>query len=282
MFSREEEIKYARRFEEGYDLYDKRYLDWLSVSHPEKNHATVTTTSYTFPSSSTYLQAAPSQPMSTFVTASEPVPPVLFGSSTESMCINSTDVPLMFSREEEMKYARRFQEGYDIYDPRYLDWLSLHHLESARANNETPITISCTFTSSSTYIQTSPLQSTSTVVNAPKSAPHSLSTPSREGVVNPTRLTYNQLTPTSNSSVPLSTYSCTPSSCSSGNSEKRSPLSELINVPNINNRKTVKTGSARVLTSNECLKAFEEKEQKKRLEAEEKQKRKEEREQKKN
>ena len=40
--------------------------------------------------------------------------------------------------------------------------------------------------------------------------------------------------------------------------EKCSPLAELVNIPKIDNQKK-KTGKAGVLTSNECIKAFEEK-----------------------
>ena len=54
--------------------------------------------------------------------------------------------------------------------------------------------------------------------------------------------------------------------------EKRSPLAELVNIPKIDNQKK-NTGKAGVQTSNECIKAFEETEQKKQL-AEEKKKRK--------
>ena len=54
---------------------------------------------------------------------------------------------------------------------------------------------------------------------------------------------------------------------------KHSPLAELVNIPRVNWDKQLKTGHARVLTSSECIKTFEEKEEWKRLE-EEKQKRK--------
>lgn len=35
IFSVEEELRYAHRFEEGYDLFDSRYEAWLKVNHPE-------------------------------------------------------------------------------------------------------------------------------------------------------------------------------------------------------------------------------------------------------
>jgi len=43
---------------------------------------------------------------------------------------------------------------------------------------------------------------------------------------------------------------------------KRSSLAELVNIPRINRDNRLKTGHARVLTSSECIKAFEEKERK--------------------
>ena len=59
---------------------------------------------------------------------------------------------------------------------------------------------------------------------------------------------------------------------------RRSPLAELVNTPRITQDKQTKTANARVLTSTECIRVFEEKEEQKRLAQEEKQKRKAERE----
>ena len=36
-FSPEEEALYARRYEEGYDVYDARYVSWIQATHPEDN-----------------------------------------------------------------------------------------------------------------------------------------------------------------------------------------------------------------------------------------------------
>ena len=33
-FTEEEEAKFANRFEEGYDLYDPKYISWLKINHP--------------------------------------------------------------------------------------------------------------------------------------------------------------------------------------------------------------------------------------------------------
>jgi len=51
-------------------------------------------------------------------------------------------------------------------------------------------------------------------------------------------------------------------------------FAELVNTPRIDQSKRAKTGYPRVLTSNECIKAFEEKEEQKRLAEQEKLKRK--------
>ena len=34
-FTNEEELQFTKRYEEGYDLYDTRYLLWLKQSHPD-------------------------------------------------------------------------------------------------------------------------------------------------------------------------------------------------------------------------------------------------------
>ena len=82
-------------------------------------------------------------------------------------------------------------------------------------------------------------------------------------------------------STSVSSNPSTPRSAGSASLHKRSPLAELVNTPRITRDKRTKTGSARVLTSTECIRVFEEKEEQKRLALEEKQKRKEEREKKK-
>ena len=44
-FSTEEEMRYSVRFEEGYDLYDKRYESWLKINHPDVVSKTCTASS---------------------------------------------------------------------------------------------------------------------------------------------------------------------------------------------------------------------------------------------
>ena len=37
-FTIEEELKYAHRYEEGYDFFDAHYQAWLQVNHPQDAH----------------------------------------------------------------------------------------------------------------------------------------------------------------------------------------------------------------------------------------------------
>ena len=36
-FSPEKDALFARRYEEGYNLYDARYVSWIRVTHPDNN-----------------------------------------------------------------------------------------------------------------------------------------------------------------------------------------------------------------------------------------------------
>jgi len=63
-----------------------------------------------------------------------------------------------------------------------------------------------------------------------------------------------------NPGTPISTESVS----SVVDSTKQSPLVELVNLPKIDYQNRIKTRKARVLTSNECLHALNEKEEKKR------------------
>ena len=44
---------------------------------------------------------------------------------------------IAFSAEEEKLYSRKFRNGYDLYDPRYTQWFSVHHpIVACRRSNE--------------------------------------------------------------------------------------------------------------------------------------------------
>jgi len=44
-----------------------------------------------------------------------------------------------FSEEEEQFYSHRFENGHDLYDPKYVKWLSIHHPVAASIRNNEPI-----------------------------------------------------------------------------------------------------------------------------------------------
>ena len=49
---------------------------------------------------------------------------------------DSHSAPL-FSAEEEVLFSRRFENGYDLPDPKYLSWLRMHHPIAASVLSET-------------------------------------------------------------------------------------------------------------------------------------------------
>ena len=65
--------------------------------------------------------------------------------------------------EEKTKFARRFEEGYDLPDTRYQAWLSVNHPDAI--NSEAPIYILETRPSSQTFPGTQP------VLTLPKHSP---------------------------------------------------------------------------------------------------------------
>ena len=156
-----------------------------------------------------------------------------------------------FSIEEELRYATRFEEGFNIPDPKYEAWLRLNHPNVDSSNpsvsipQTTPTNSSASFSSSSS---SQPMPSTSQAPTKP--------------------------------TVPHKPPSATPSRSDQVSKNKRSPLSDLLNLPAQPNvkAKTIKTGKARVLTSSECLRILLEKEEEKKKVAQEKERRRQERE----
>jgi len=168
-----------------------------------------------------------------------------------------------FTLEEEERYTRRFDNGYDLPDPKYERWLRIHHPIAASVLSQS-VTTSLLEGSSATPVH----------INLQLVPPVQQSR-------NDDSSTSHSLVEQSSSSLPLTDQamlSGTPSSTGSVSGPKRSPLAELVNTPRISQDKRSKTGRARVLTSTECIRAFEEKEEQKRLAQEEKEKRKVERE----
>ena len=44
-----------------------------------------------------------------------------------------------FSVEEELHFSNRFEEGYDLYNPKYEAWLKINHPEAVNTNVFVPI-----------------------------------------------------------------------------------------------------------------------------------------------
>jgi len=144
-----------------------------------------------------------------------------------------------FTVEQELKYARRYEEGYDLPDEHYEAWLKINHPQSPKAGSTQQVPLLSVSMSVSPKNQNGPQAG-----SADNSAsPVSVMSDKRPAVV------------------------------------QQSPLSELLNIPVANkpNNKKVTTGKARVLTSAECLRALLEKENGKKQKAEEKEQRKQER-----
>ena len=161
----------------------------------------------------------------------------------KSSNVNETNVT--FSIEEELRYAIRFEEGYDIPDERYEAWLRINHPPAIGHN-----------------------PGVSTLQTTPSSTPVSPPCPSS-----------SQHTPSTSSALDVSHPSTSATPCRLNQVAKtgRSPLSDLLNLP-VQSTKPAKTGKARVLTSSECLRLLLEKEEEKKRVAQEKEKRKRERE----
>ena len=224
-----------------------------------------------------------------------------------------------FIIEEELKFANRFEEGYDLFDPRYEEWLKCSHPESAGKATMTSPSILLSISTPSGLSMSAPSCGVPPSTSIPSGGvPPSTSAPS--GGVPPSTSTPSGGVPLSTSTpsggVPLSmstpsggvppstsspsggvppsmstpiSSSVSRSSLSSSvastsapaRSTKRSPFSDLLNILFVSTPVLPKTGKARVLTSSECLRLMKEKEEKKIQFAYEKEKRKQEREQKK-
>ena len=171
-FTNEEELKYARRFEEGYDLFDARYEAWLHVNHPE-----ATKKASAFSNLGSPLSSSSPQPVRGFFNYTQSEENQLWSTAEPTVSFNSLsisevvsdilDAPVdsnlpkkqvthkdvkagsssfvddqtseidyeqqapYFTIEEELKYAHRYEEGYDLFDAHYQAWLQVNHPEDA-------------------------------------------------------------------------------------------------------------------------------------------------------
>lgn len=247
-FSLEEELLFARRLEEGYDLFDQRYETWLKINHLTE-HSTgaplqpsvVTLSPQQIPSSLSSSMVTPSQQSSPVVT-----PP------QQSSVVTPLSSPVVITPQQS-----------SVVTP------SSSPLSSPVVTSPHQSSVVTPLPSLSTPVVT-PLQQSCVSVVTPLHQPDQSITPPPIISLSPTLSHPNQLlviTPP----PPVRVVSKQPP-----NNLERSPLSDLFNLP-IQKGPKPKTGHARVLTSVECLAMLKEKEEKKRLEAEEKEKRREER-----
>ena len=100
-------VKFARKYEEGYDLNDSRYEAWLAIEYPNEFNS-----------------------MHDHQLLTNDIEPSHY-TSVSSSCL---DTPT-FTIEQELKYAARFEKGYDLVDADYEAWRKINHPESTRPNN---------------------------------------------------------------------------------------------------------------------------------------------------
>ena len=210
------------------------------------------------------------------------------------MCDECLDTPT-FTVEEELKYARRYEEGYDLADVHYEAWLKLNHplndllpyvgvasYSSSVTSNDRPGTVQRSLQASSGGAVVSPstcqypsVMSNSrlaTVQQSPQTssggAAVSPSTCHSPSVMSDNRPAIVQRSlQASSGGAAVSPSTCRSPSVTSNTrpaTVQRSPLSDLLIIPVANKpKKSVSTGKARVLTSAECLKALQDKENEK-------------------
>ena len=236
-FTAEERAKFARRHEEGYDLNDPRY-EALAIEYPNEL------------SIDERLSTHDHQLLSNNVEPNH--------HTSVSSARGCLDTPT-FTIEQELKYAARFEEGYNLLDADYEAWLKINHPESTRPNNTNQtMNVPLPFVDTSSPLSHSPSMASS---SAPATIHRSTQLSSVDSTVS--LLTHQSPTVTSNSRQ---------------GSTQQSPIAELFNIPvNGKSKKKVTTGKARVLTSAECLKVLQDKENEKKQKAEEKEQRKEQR-----
>ena len=73
-------------------------------------------------------------------------------------CTDSEQNAFNFTNEEELKYARRYEEGYDLFDACYEVWLQVNHPEAANrasAHDSNPVELGNQLSSSSSLLDRS-------------------------------------------------------------------------------------------------------------------------------
>ena len=86
----EEEKLYQTRYEEGYNLFDEQYIKWLEQNHP-----------LNIPADFQHL--------------------IQRTLSTDKSSM-TTENGIAFTEEEEKLYQTRYEEGYNLFDEKYIKW----------------------------------------------------------------------------------------------------------------------------------------------------------------
>ena len=129
-FTIDQERKYARmyeegfdrRYEEGFDLPDPQYEAWLNVNHPEHSRpGNEPSFISTLAVIHTYLEDDEDGESTDQL-----------GNDLPSDALSSMDHNTTFTIDQERKYARMYEEGFDLPDPQYEAWLKVNHPEHFR------------------------------------------------------------------------------------------------------------------------------------------------------
>ena len=198
------------------------------------------------------------------------------------------------SLEKELLYIRRFEEGYNLFNPEYVCWLQEHHPEAVPAGYTTGSNSSVNGCTSKDHFSTNSLQNSGATTGKenipsvekellyiqcfeegydifnpeyicwlqkhhPEAVPAGYTTPK---VLNPKMSTHTKATPFGDVSTRDSTSSSNSSGQSSSSGNTISVFFGLLPERTPSRTPTTKNSGARVLTSAECLTLKEEKKKK--------------------
>ena len=164
---------------------------------------------------------------------------------------------------QHLQLSKRYEEGYDFTDVQYEAWLKINHPDSARLGNAQLVLKDPLLPIGESSLSMHPFLSvtrnntpaTYTVQQPPQ-------TSSGDAAVSPSSPRTSKPPTPQGSPVPCRSPSAT--SNDRPVTVQRLPLSKLFNIPVANRpKKNVNTGKACLLTSAECLKALQDKEDEK-------------------
>ena len=120
---------YETRYNEGYDIYDPKYYEWLKSTHPsyveEWYHKVVTMVG------SSSQEASPGLS----VPSAESEHSAMLDSSGSSIELELAEE----GNKDLEKYTRRYEEGYNIFDAQYYAWLQCTHPSYAKRWYQTAV-----------------------------------------------------------------------------------------------------------------------------------------------